>query len=411
MDHDRRRNCAPRLLEYYKKIYLPRLHKLVTPRAAFDEYLPVGSGAYALQAAFVVNNPFPTGGKEALDASADVPGYSEVHARFHQSFRKITEEFGYYDLFLIDTSSGRIVYTVEKEVDFATSLYVGPYKDSGLAKAVKQARDAQDTNSVVLSDFEMYEPSYGAPAAFAAAAVHDKAEILGVLAIQLPNDEIDKVVSGDRGWERDGLGRSGDSGIVGPDYLLRSNARGFLQRREEALAQMRARGVPAATIARIRAYGSTVLQQQVRLPSVEAALRGEEGTRVQVGSAGRASLVSYMPLKIPGLHWTIASRIDLAEALAPVERFRRTLLWWGLLTLAAIGLIALVLTRTILVPVNRLVSAARAGRHPATYRFRCQSEATTSSDCSPAHSTIWSPAFARRLKSSSRKTAKMNACC
>ena len=83
-----------------------------------------------------------------------------------------------------------------------------------------------------------------------------------------PNREIDKVVSGDRGWERDGLGNSGDSGIVGPDYLLRSNARGFLQRREEAIEQMRARGVPAKRSNAVRAYGSTVLQQQVRLPSV-----------------------------------------------------------------------------------------------------------------------------------------------
>jgi hypothetical protein len=249
---------------YYKKVYLPRLHQLVTPRGAIDEYLPVGGGAYALQAAFVVNNPFPTGRKEALDVSASIPGYSEVHARYHQSFRKITQEFGYYDLFLIDTSNGRIVYSVEKEVDFGTSLYIGPYRDNGLAKAAKQARDAQDPNSIVLCDFEMYEPSFGAPAAFAAAVVYDKAEILGVLAIQLPNAEIDKVVSGDRGWERDGLGRSGDSGIVGSDYLLRSNARGFLQRREEALDQMRARGVPPAAIERMRAYGSTVLQQQAR---------------------------------------------------------------------------------------------------------------------------------------------------
>ena len=70
---------------------------------------------------------------------------------------------------------------------------------------------------------------------------------MGVFAVQVPNDEIDKVISGDRGWERDGLGRSGDSGIVGSDFLLRSNARGFLQRRDEALSQMRERGIPAPT--------------------------------------------------------------------------------------------------------------------------------------------------------------------
>ena len=219
----------------------------------------MGRGAYALQRAFVVKNPYPADSKQFLEVSAYVPGYSRVHATYHRSFRKITEEFGYYDMFLIDTFSGQIVYSVKKEVDFATSLYVGPYRNSGLANAFKKLQDARDDktlNEVAISDFEMYEPSMGAPAAFAAAVIRDGDEVPGVLAIQLSNEEIDKVVSGNRGWEQEGLGKSGDSGIVGPDYLLRSNARGFLQRREEALDQMRARGIPADTIARIRAYGS-----------------------------------------------------------------------------------------------------------------------------------------------------------
>lgn len=344
---------------YYKTHYLPQLHKLVPSRTKFEDYLPVGHGPYYLQAAFLASNPFPVGRKDSLDTAKDVPGYSAVHAKYHPSFRKLANEFGYYDLFLVDTANGRVIYSVKKEVDFATSLYVGPYRTSGLAKVVQDARDTKDPNLVSLVDFEMYEPSYGAPAAFVGAAVHDQQEPTGVLAIQLPNDEIDRVVSGDRGWEREGLGRSGDSGVVGADYRLRSNARGFLQRKEDALAQMRARGVPDATIERIRAYNSTVLQQEVRLPSVTAALKGEEGTRVQVGSAGGRTLVSYMPLNIPGLHWTIASRIDLAEALEPVDRFRKVLLWWGLATLLLTGIIALLLTRTILGPINRLVAAAR----------------------------------------------------
>ena len=303
---------------------------------------------------------FLSGRKESLDTATDVPGYSKVHAKYHPSFRKLADEFGYYDVFLIDAGTGRIVYSVKKEVDFATSLYIGPYRNSGLAKAVQEARNAPDPSLVPLVDFEMYEPSYGAPAAFAAAAVYDGTKLSGVLAIQLPNDEIDRVVSGDQGWESEGLGKSGDSGVVGADYRLRSNARGFLQRKEEALTQMRARGVPEATIERIRAYNSTVLQQEVRLPSVTAALNGEEGTRVQVGSAGRRTLVSYMPLNIPGLHWTIASRIDLAEALQSVDSLRKVLVWWGLATLLLTAIIALLLTRTILGPINRLVAAARS---------------------------------------------------
>lgn len=347
------------LSEYYGREYLPRLNSLMKTRGTPEKYLPDSRAAFLLQLAFIARNPMPIGDKALFEKSADVREYSIVHAAYHRSFRKIIEELGYYDLFLIDLKSGRIVYSVQKEVDLGTSLYTGPYRNSGLARAATMARDSPDTSLVSLSDFEFYEPSFGAPAAFAASTIYEDGKILGMFAIQVPHDEIDRVISGNRSWEQEGLGRSGDSGIVGPDYLLRSNARGFMQRREEALAQMKARGVSPDVIARIRAYGSTVLQQEVRLPSVEAALRGEEGTRVQIGSSGRASLVSYMPLTIPGLQWTIASRIDLSEALQAVDQLRKRLIWWGLLALAVTALIALIMTRAILGPVNRLVNAAR----------------------------------------------------
>lgn len=346
------------LEQYYKTEYLRRLHALFPPRTAFEDYLPVGRGAYILQNAFIVQNPYVSGEKKKLNSSDEVLRYSLVHTVTHPLFRSYVEEFGYRDLFLVDVRSSRVVYSVEKEVDFGTSLQIGPYRNTALARVVKQARDTSDSNDVVLADFEMFEPSYGAPTAFAATVVRDNNELVGVLAIQLGTDEIDRVASGDRGWERDGLGKSGDSGIVGSDYLLRSNARGFIQRREEALTQMRARKVPENVIRRITAYGSTALQQEVRLPSVEAAIRGEEGTGVQIGSAGRAALVSYMPLNIPGLHWTIASRIDLAEALQPVEQFRNRLLWCGFIVLIATIAIALLLTRAICQPVMRLVDAS-----------------------------------------------------
>jgi len=347
------------VLQYYRTDHLPQLQRLVPPRASFDDYLPAGRAAYALQDAYIVKNPMIAGKRNAYDQAPGTPAYSAAHVRYHPSFRKIVEEFGFYDLFLVDTRTGQIVYTVQKEVDFATSLYSGPYRGTALAKAVKQARDAAGGNEVIVADFEMYEPSLGAPAAFLATVVRDATGPLGVLAVQLSPDDIDRVVTSERGWERDGLGKSGGSGVVGPDYLLRSNARSFLERPNQALDQMRARKVPEDVIRRIRAYNSTVLQQEVRLPSVVAALRGEEGTGIQTASSGRASLVSYMPLSIPGLKWTIASRIDLDEALEPVERLRRILVWWGLLSVAATAVIALILTRVICRPVARLVTAAQ----------------------------------------------------
>src|SRR3954454_20929816 len=156
------------LEQYYRTQYLQKLHTLFPARAAFEDYLPIGRGAYVLQHAFIVQNPYGVGEKKKLNTSDEVPRYSLVHAIAHPLFRSYVEEFGYRDLFLVDVRSGRIVYSVQKEVDFGTSIRIGPYRNTALSRVVKQALDAADSNEVVLADFEMFEPSYGAPAAFAA---------------------------------------------------------------------------------------------------------------------------------------------------------------------------------------------------------------------------------------------------
>ena len=344
---------------YYRDIYLPSLHRLMPQRERPEELLPVTNGAYYLQEKYIVANPEPAGRKKLLENAGDGSAYSRVHARYHHSLSKLVEEFGYFDLFFITAENGQIVYSVQKDMDFGTNLAIGPYRETALARAVAEARKSTESGSVFLTDFESYAPALGAPAAFVASPIYDAGVKIGILAIQISNQDIDNVISGHQGWERDGLGRTGDSGIVGPDYLMRSNSRIFLQEPERAFSLLRARGTPQITIDRIRAYNTTVLQQEVRLPSVEAALAGKEGTGIQVSSSGRESLISYMPLQIPGLRWTLASRLDTIEALAPVVAFRNDLILWALLVLAALAVVALVLTRAIVRPVNRLADAAR----------------------------------------------------
>jgi hypothetical protein len=61
-----------------------------------------------------------------MESAGDNGEYSRVHAEYHRSFRRIVEKFGYYDLYLIDGDSGKIVYDVTKYHDFATSLLRAP---------------------------------------------------------------------------------------------------------------------------------------------------------------------------------------------------------------------------------------------------------------------------------------------
>jgi hypothetical protein len=77
-------------------------------------------------------------------------------------------------------------------------------------------------DAVFFSDFEPYEASKGEPTQFVASPIYDGQERIGVFALQLSTDAINNVMSGKLGWERYGLGRTGDSAIVGQDRLVRN---------------------------------------------------------------------------------------------------------------------------------------------------------------------------------------------
>ena len=80
-----------------------------------------------------------------------------MHERYHDTYRTLLRTKGYYDIFLFDTS-GDLIYSVYKELDYATNFVDGPYKQSGLGKAFRAALAQPDTVHVI--DFEPYEPSY-----------------------------------------------------------------------------------------------------------------------------------------------------------------------------------------------------------------------------------------------------------
>ena len=164
------------------------------------------------------DNAHPLGEKHRLDDPGDNTGYAGIHAEIHPIIRSYLESFGYYDIFLVDPDTGDIIYSVYKELDFATSLLDGPYANSNLGEVFRKARELKP-GGIAFTDFEQYRPSYDAPASFIAAPIFDGSDRIGVLIFQMPLDRITQVMS-----VRGGLGESGESYLVGPDHLMRSDA-------------------------------------------------------------------------------------------------------------------------------------------------------------------------------------------
>jgi len=286
---------------YYTEEYFPRLKKGVKGEPSFTVYKPTTLTGLYLQYHYIANNPNPVGEKDKLLNAGDRSQYSQVHSKYQPLFRNLIQEFGYYDLFLIDPNTLEIIYSVYKEADYATSLQDGPYRKSNLAAVVEAVQDTPEQGAVQIVDFKRYYPSYGAPASFFAAPIYDGSQLIGILAIQLPIDEINNVLTQKQNWENEGLGESGETYLVGEDKLMRSASRFLLEDKSGYMSALRDIGTPERTLKLIDAYDTSILLQKVDTEGVRTALRGQSGTKIIQDYRNVPVLSSYAPVKIPGL--------------------------------------------------------------------------------------------------------------
>ncbi|MDP1837205.1 MAG: adenylate/guanylate cyclase domain-containing protein [Reyranella sp.] len=342
-----------------------------------NDYLPVGSAAYYLQYHYIVTNLYPADRRKLLDDPGDGSAYSKQHALYHPLLRGAATSFGFFDFMIADPKAGRIVYSVEKEVDFAASLRSGTYRHSHLSAAVARCGTVPDRSTVCLEDFASYAPSGGAPIAFMAAPIIDQGVVIGVLVAQLSIDEIDNVVTGDRRWRQDGFGATGEAYLVGPDNLARSGPRDFYENRDRYYAELKRGGEADENIAAIRRYGTPVLQQNIQTAATRSALAGTEGTGEIVGYRGIPTLASWGPLAIPGLKWALIAKVDTSEAFAPIYKLQQDLMIVGGLALLVVIMTAGWLSRSLLGPLRELtagVTRFAAGDYGAKVRVRTRDE-------------------------------------
>ncbi len=339
---------------YYQNEFLPRLEQGGQGGRTLSEFWPEDALGRSLQSLYIAANPFEADARHTLDRSPLNTQYDAVHEVYHPLLRSFLERFGYYDLFLIDAATDRIVYSVFKEVDFGTSLSRGPYRDSNLASAYRAALGAGVNEFTRLEDFQPYDPSYGAQASFISSPIMDGGDVAGVLVFQLPIDRINDVMTSGRDWRSMGLGETGETYLVGSDERLRTESRFLVEAQQEYLEAIRGAGVPEATLHSIEAQGSAIGLQPVQTEGTELALSGATGVARFLDYRGVEVFSSFRPLDVPDLDWVIMSEIDASEALAPVAEQRGRMLFWLAGLLPLLGALAFWFSGNLTRPIRAL---------------------------------------------------------
>ena len=251
--------------------------------------------AVALQYYYIADNPNPLGSKEDLDRAGDLSSYTRAHNYAHPTIRSFQQKFGFSDIYLIDANTGRVSYSVTKELDFGTSLEEGPYSKSALAGVYKKAKSSFFKDAVFISDFEIYFPSYEAPSMFVASPIVDGDEVVGVAVFQLNIDRLNLMMA-----ERTGLGNTGETYLVGGDYLMRSDSNSDFERSVvESLKK------PEAGRAESKA--------------INLALAGQSGSGVIINYLNKPVLSAWVPVRVGNFSWALMAEIDVTEALSPVD--------------------------------------------------------------------------------------------
>ncbi len=220
--------------------------------------------------------------------------YNKIWESQGKTIYDFYKKSGVYDVFLICAKHGHVLYTAAKESDLGENLRHGQYKDTGLAKL--WAKVVENHTSAIV-DMAPYAPSNGDPAIFAGFPIKDQGgEMLGVIAFQISLDQINAVMT-----TRYGMGETGESYLVGPDKLMRSDS--FLDPENHS----------------VKVSFANPSKGQVDTVAAQNALAGKSGAQIIMDYNGNPVLSSYDAIKILDLTWAVISEIDEAEAFAAIN--------------------------------------------------------------------------------------------
>ena len=346
--------------QFYKDEFEPELAKRSAIQVPPDSLLPITPAGLYLHYHYLVNGERPYGQRRVLASPSDHSEYAAVLARIQPMLGPAIERLGLENLVLVDPETPRVFYSYEQSSVVGTNLENGPYASSGLASLVKSLSDTQNVGEYKVSDFEMYRPALGAPKAFIGAPVFDGPKLVAIMVLRFPIEPIAVALSNNRDWEGDGLGKSGEVYLLGPDQTMRSNSRFLIEDPKGFFEQLRRSRLTSHTVDIIEQLNTTILTLPVMHEAARAALNGQTGLMELNDYRGVPVFDAYGPVDLDSLRWGVIAKIDKSEAMAPLRAYVHRVLAVAVGLVIACTLAALLLANMLTRPITLLVRAARA---------------------------------------------------
>jgi len=282
-----------------------------------------------------LKNDFSRSGKKLNDYTKSYR-WTKLIDKPQQDLYTLYKGYDYiFDILLID-NQGNILFTVVKGADLGLNLFTGALSDSRLSHTVKETLQSGKTR---FSDLEYYAPSERLAGFITAPMVDNLGEKIGVLAIQLQLERINKLLASQKNHT---LHRY----LVGEDLLLRTP----LPDNDTAAVLVQQVNTKQVLLWK---HEHSDANSHEKHPDNEI-----ENTFQYNGPSGEIVIGIHQNISIAGINWAMISEIRAEEALATVNDFSNISLTLFILTAILVTLVALYQSHHITQPIIQLAKAS-----------------------------------------------------
>ncbi|MGF1704466.1 methyl-accepting chemotaxis protein [Enterovibrio baiacu] len=304
---------------------------------------------YAVDEEIGDNDPFNT----------DTYEYDEIWSSQGSTLSDYVNVYGYSDVFIIQANSGHVVFSANRNSDLGTNLNTGTLKNSPLASLFRKVLASKETH---VQDYQRYAPQNGAPAAFIGRPIVDlSGNTLAVAVLQLSVDEINRIM-----LQRTGMGESGETYLVGPDYLMRSDSH-LAENSHSVLASF-----------------ANPEEGSIKTVATRNALAGLSAYEVVSDYRDIPVLSAYTSIPFGDTSWALIAEIDESEAFGTIISLKWLLGFILVSGVVLITVIATVFTQSVTRPIieltKNLETVALNGDFSARVEVKSQDEIGQSAD-------------------------------
>ncbi len=242
--------------------------------------------------------------------------YYKTHKTYNNDIKQLQHN-DIEDILLIDSKTSRVVYSANKNIDFAVSLSKEPY----LIPLNSIVQQINLSNKTELVDFTPYFPYYNTHVAFIGTPIFLDGQKIGILILQINSESINNIMTNNKVWQFAEAGKTGESYIIAIDGTMRNDSRKLIEYQEDYLLAIEQAGLPNEIVAEIKLKDTSIGLQKVETVGTENVFAGIIGQDLYMDYNDEFVFATYTPLNIFGLQWAIFVTIQEAEILESVMKF------------------------------------------------------------------------------------------